>query len=138
MLKRDAYFLTAAIVSLFLNRRNRFVYVKLFINTSENSCSSSADSFCAFLCSNSIDTSEINNVSAFSNSKEKKIKIIPLVRSRMRYHLLKFIASSGLGPTENYLFQIVTRSSFIKNYALNSSKHILFMWFIIKYILWYL
>lgn len=67
--KKNTYFLTADMVSLFLNLRNLSVYVKVFIKTSENSCSSSADSFWSFLCSNSIWTSEISNVSAFSNSK---------------------------------------------------------------------
>ena len=43
------YLLTAAIVSLFLNLENLCVYCNVFMNTSDNSCSSSAFSFCVFL-----------------------------------------------------------------------------------------
>jgi len=78
------YFLTAEIVSLFLNFLNRFVYVLVFKKTSENSCSSSALSFWIFRCSSSMWTSDIIKVSAFSNSakhevgnqKPNKVKIL--------------------------------------------------------------
>lgn len=52
--KTEAYLRTDEIVSLFLNLRNRLVYVSVFMNTSENSCSSSALSFCAFRCSSNM------------------------------------------------------------------------------------
>lgn len=44
----ETYIRTAVMVSLFLNLRKMSVYVYVFMNTSENSCSSSADSFCFF------------------------------------------------------------------------------------------
>lgn len=71
---RTTYFLTAEITSLFLNFLKRSVYVSVFMKTSENSCSSSADSFWAFLCSSSMCTSDIKRVSAFSNSATKSKK----------------------------------------------------------------
>ena len=40
------------------------------MKTSDSSCSSSAPSFCVFLCSNNMYTSEFNNVSALSNSRK--------------------------------------------------------------------
>ena len=58
------------------------------MKTSDSSCSSSAPSFCVFLCSNNMYTSEFNNVSALSNSR-KRIKYGNTIRLKF---MLQFIA----------------------------------------------
>ena len=81
----DSYVLIDWMVSLFLNFLKWSVYANVFTKTSDNSCSSSAFSFCDFRWASNICTSDIRSVSAFANSVTNKFHSV-LERPLMKIH----------------------------------------------------